>query len=106
VAKGWERASFEANTRPVDVERDVSPADFVVPRGGRLVVFALVCIAAGLALAILLVFFPLLLLAFVEVGVGRWILPAVLAIGAVFAVVLYVGELRVLKDFADELRES
>ena len=104
MAKGWDRASFEANTRPIHVERDVTSADLVVPRGGSLVALVLACIACGLGLALLFVFWPLMLVALLDVGVGRWIVPAVLAGGSIFALVLYVWELRVRRDVADELR--
>lgn len=104
MSKGWDRASFEANTRPIRVERDLASADLLVPRGGSLVALVLACIACGLGLALLFVFWPLMLVAFLDVGVGRWIAPAVLASGSVLAVVLYVWELRVRRDVADELR--
>lgn len=104
MSKGWDRASFEANTRPVRVERDITSADLVSPRGGNLVVLLVACLACGLGLALLFVFWPLMLIAFLDVGIGRWIVPAVLASGAAFAVAFYVWELRVRRDAADELR--
>ena len=106
MAKGWDRASFETNTRPIRVERDISRADLLVPRGGSLAAVFLACIACGLGLALLFVFWPLMLVALLDVEVGRWILPAVLASGSVIAVALYVWELRVRRDVADELRGS
>jgi hypothetical protein len=104
MAKGWDRVSFDANTRPIKVERDITSADLVIPRGGSLVVLVLACLGCGFGLALLFVFWPLMLIALLDVGVGRWIGPAVLASGLALAVVLYVWELRVRRDIADELR--
>ena len=103
MSKEWNRASFEANTRPIRVERDVTSADLVVPSSGSLVVLTLACLACGLGLALLFVFWPLMLVALLDVGVGRWILPAVLVAGLVFAAWLLIWELRVRRDVADEL---
>jgi uncharacterized membrane protein YdbT with pleckstrin-like domain len=103
MSKGWNRASFEANTRPIKVERDITSADLVVPSNGGLLVLTLGCIACGLGLALLFVFWPLMLVALLDVGVGRWIVPAVLASGVVFAAWLLIWELRVRRDVADEL---
>jgi hypothetical protein len=104
MSKGWDRASFEANTRPVHVERDITPADLIAPRGGDLVALLSASLACGFGLALLFVFWPLMLVALLDVGVGRWIVPAVLAAGAVFTVVFYFWELRVRRDAAEELR--
>ena len=103
MSKGWNRASFEANTRPIKVERDITSADLVVPSNGGLLVLTLSCIACGLGLALLFVFWPLMLVALLDVGVGRWIVPAVLASGVVFAAWLLIWELRARRDIADEL---
>jgi uncharacterized membrane protein YdbT with pleckstrin-like domain len=103
MSKDWNRASFEANTRPIKVERDITSADLVVPSNGGLLVLTLGCIACGLGLALLFVFWPLMLVALLDVGVGRWIVPAVLASGVVFAAWLLIWELRVRRDVADEL---
>ena len=91
------------NTRPIRVERDITAADLVVPSNGSLFMLTVACIACGLGLAFLFVFWPLMLVAFLDVGVGRWIVPAVLASGVVFAAWLLIWELRVRRDVADEL---
>lgn len=106
MAKGWERASLEVNTRPIRVERDITSADLLVPRGGNLITLVLACVGCGLGLAFLFVFWPLMLVAFLDVGIGRWIIPSVLASGFLFAALLYIGEIRVRRDVADELRGS
>ena len=103
MSKDWDRASFEANTRPIHVERDITSADLVAPSHGSLLALTLGCIACGLGLAFLFVFWPLMLVAFLDVGVGRWIVPAVLVAGLVFAAWLFIWELRVRRDVADEL---
>lgn len=103
MAKDWDRASYEMNTRPIKVERDITSADLVAPSNGSLLVLTLGCIACGLGLALLFVFWPLMLVAFLDVGVGRWIVPAVLASSVVFAAWLLIWELRVRRDVADEL---
>jgi hypothetical protein len=103
MTKGWNRVSFEANTRPIKVERDITSADLVVPSHGSLLVLTLGCIACGLGLAFLFVFWPLMLVALLDIGVGRWIVPAVLVGGLVFAAWLLIWELRVRRDVADEL---
>jgi hypothetical protein len=103
MTKGWNRVSFEANTRPIKVERDITSADLLVPSNGSLLLLTLGCIACGLGLAFLFVFWPLMLVAFLDVGVGRWIVPAVLASGVVFAAWLLIWELRVRRDVANEL---
>jgi hypothetical protein len=103
MSKDWDRASFEANTRPIRVDRDITSTDLVVPSGGSLLVLVLACTACGLGLALLFVFWPLMLIAFLDVGIGRWIAPAVLAGGLVFAAWLLIWELRVRRDVADEL---
>ena len=106
MSKDWNRASFEANTRPIHVERDITSADLVAPSSGGLLVLTLGCLACGLGLAFLFVFWPLMLVAFLDVGVGQWIVPAVLASGLVFATWLFIWELRVCRDVADELLGS
>ena len=104
MPKDWDRASFEANTRAIRIKRDLTSADLVAPGGDNLVVLLLACAACGLGLSLLFVFWPLMLVALLDVGVGRWIVPAVLVSGAAFAVVLYLWELRVRRDIADELK--
>jgi hypothetical protein len=106
MSKDWNRASFEANTRPIHVERDITSADLVVPSSGSLLVLTLGCLACGLGRALLFVFWPLMLIALLDVGVGRWIVPAVLVGGLVFAAWLLIWELRVRRDVADELLGS
>ena len=103
MSKDWNRASFEANTRPIHVDRDITAADLVAPSSGSLLVLTLGCLACGLGLAFLFVFWPLMLVAFLDVGVGQWIVPAVLVAGLVFAAWLLIWELRVRRDVADEL---
>src|SRR5215203_3063033 len=99
LEQGLVRGQHAAHPR----RTDITSADLVVLSNGGLLVLALGCIACGLGLAFLFVFWPLMLVAFLDVGVGRWIVPAVLASGLVFAAWLLVWELRVRRDVADEL---
>lgn len=105
MPKGWERASLEVNTRPVRVERDISRADLVIPdAGGGRFLLILASLACGLGLSFLFVFWPLMLVAFLGAGIGRWILPLALLAALVLAAVLYGWELRNRRDIAEELR--
>jgi hypothetical protein len=79
MGKGWERASFEMNTRPDKIVRDISQADL----------FAL-CAACGLMIAALYVWTTLLAVSILGLGLGRWFYPVVLASAAVITAGLYV----------------
>src|SRR5215207_11723251 len=103
MSKDWNRASFEANTRPIHVERDITSADLVVPSNDGLLVLALGCIACGLGLAFLFVFWPLMLVAFLDVGVGRGSFRPCWPAGSSSPSGSSFWELRVRRDVADEL---
>jgi hypothetical protein len=92
VGKGWERASFEMNTRPDKIVRDISQADLFVPTvvdGGRLKLLAL-CAACGLMIAALYVWTTLLAVSILGLRLGRWFYPVVLASAAAISAGLYV----------------
>ena len=102
MPKGWERASIGMNTRPNRVERDIRREDLLAPSGGRLATLFAECLLCGVLAAVLYVFFPLLLIAFVGFDLGPWLLGAV-AVGAVAtATALFVWELRARQDFLNE----
>lgn len=91
VAKGWDRASLEFNTRPDKAERDVSQQDLLLPMlgtGGKLELL-LVSAACGLMLALLWVWTTLLLLTFLGLGVGRWFYPIVFGAALIAAVAIF-----------------
>jgi hypothetical protein len=71
MGKGWERASFEFNTRPNRVERNISRRDLLIPSGTGLTLFA-DCMACG-ALLGLLFWFPLSLTSFLMGGDQPWL---------------------------------
>lgn len=104
MPKGWDRASFEVNTRPVRVERDITRADLIVPGGGDRLLTIGASLACGLGVSLLYVFWPLMLIAFLGVDLGGWMLPVVLVAALAFAAALYVWELRNRRDVAEELR--
>lgn len=99
----WERASFQVNTRPIKVERDIWRDDLLAPSHERPIVLAALCLLCGLLLSVLYVYFPLLLITFAGFDLGGWLMGSV-AVGAVAsAVVLYRWERRDERDFLSEL---
>jgi hypothetical protein len=102
VAKGWERASIGANTRPTRVERDIRREDLLAPSGGRLATLFAECVLCGVMSSVLYVFFPLLLITFVGFDLGSWLLGAVTFGAVVSAAALFVSELRARRDFLNE----
>jgi hypothetical protein len=99
----WERASFQVNTRPIKVERDIRRDDLLAPSHERPIVLAALCLLCGLLLSVLYVYFPLLLITFAGFDLGGWLMGSV-AVGAVAsAVVLYRWERRDERDFLSEL---
>jgi hypothetical protein len=76
----------------------------IVPRGGGLVALVLGCLACGLGLSFLFVFWPLMLVAFLDVGIGAWILPVVFVAALAFAAALFVWEVQIRRDVLEELR--
>jgi hypothetical protein len=99
----WDRPSFEINTRPIRVERDIRREDLLAPSHERPIVLGVGCLLCGLMLSVLYVYFPLLLITFAGFDMGGWLIGSV-AVGAVgSAVALYVWERRDERDFLNEL---
>jgi hypothetical protein len=99
----WERPSFEINTRPIKVERDIRREDLLAPSHSKPLTLAALCLVCGVMLAVLYVYFPLLLITFAGVDLGGWLMGSV-AVGAVAsAVLLYRWERRDERDFLNEL---
>jgi hypothetical protein len=99
----WDRPSFEMNTRPIKVERDIRREDLLAPASERTLVLAAGCLLCGVMLSVLYVYFPLLLITFAGFDLGGWLMGSV-AVGAVAgAVALYVWERRDERDFVNEL---
>jgi hypothetical protein len=103
MAKGWDRASLEVNTRPVRVERDISREDLLAPGQEGIALLLAACLACGLMLSVLYVFFPLLLITFVGFDLGAWLMGSVLVGALLSAAILFVWEIRSRRDFADGL---
>ena len=103
MSKGWERASLEVNTRPIRVERDIRREDLLVPAYEGIVLLLAGCLACGLMLSFLYVFFPLLLITFAGFDLGAWLMGSVLVGALVSAALLFVWEIRSRRDFAAEL---
>ena len=99
----WDRPSFEMNTRPTTVRRDIRRADLLAPTHERPVVLAAMCLLCGLMLSVLYVYFPLLLITFAGFDLGGWLMGSV-AVGAVAsAAALYAWERRDERDFLSRL---
>jgi hypothetical protein len=103
VAKGWERASIDLNTRPVRVQRDIRREDFLPPSNDRVVPLLAACLLCGVMLSVLYVFFPLLLITFAGFDLGGWLMGSVLGGALASGIVLFAWELRARRDFAKEL---
>jgi uncharacterized membrane protein len=99
----WDRASFQVNTRPVKVERDIRREDLLAPSHTEPVVLAALCLLCGVMLSVLYVYFPLLLITFAGFHLGAWLMGAVLVGAVASAVALYVWERRDERDFLSEL---
>lgn len=99
----WERPSFELNTRPIKVERDIRREDLLAPRHERTIVLAAECLLCGVMLSVLYVYFPLLLVTFAGFHLGTWLMGSVLVGAVASAVALYVWERRDERDFLNEL---
>ena len=101
--RGWDRPSFEANTKPIKVARDIRREDLLAPSHTHPLVLAALCLFCGVMLSVLYVYFPLLLITFAGFDLGGWLMGSV-ALGAVAsAVALYVWQRRDERDFVSEL---
>jgi hypothetical protein len=99
----WDRPSFEINTRPIKVKRKIGREDLLAPTHERPLVLGAACLLCGLMIAVLYVYFPLLLVTFAGFDLGGWLMGSV-ALGAVAsAVLLYRWERRDERDFLNEL---
>jgi hypothetical protein len=99
----WDRPSFEMNTRPIKVERDIRREDLLTPSLGGTAFLAAACLLCGVMLSVLYVYFPLLLITFAGFDLGAWLLGSVLVGAIASSVGLYVWETRAERDFLNEL---
>lgn len=98
----WERASFQVNTRPIKVERDIRREDLLTPSHHNPVLLAAACLLCGLMISVLYVFFPLLLITFAGFDLGPWLMGSVLVGAIACAIALYAWEIRAQRDFLNE----
>jgi type IV secretory pathway TrbD component len=103
MSKGWDRVSLTVNTRPIRVERDISRDDLLAPAQEGIALLLAACLACGLMLSLLYVFFPLLLITFAGFDLGAWLMGSVLVGALLSAAFLFVWEIRSRRDLADEL---
>lgn len=103
MAKGWDRLSLEVNTRPIRVERDISREDLLAPAQEGIALLLAACLACGLMLSVLYVFFPLVLITFAGFDLGAWLMGSVLAGALLSGAFLFVWEIRSRRDFVNEL---
>jgi predicted lysophospholipase L1 biosynthesis ABC-type transport system permease subunit len=97
--KGWDRASIQINTHPLHRFPNVSPLDLLRPTAANKVRLVLDCLAVGVSLA-LLVYFPLLMIAFTTtIDLTAWILGTMVTIGGVAAVLLFFAALADEREF-------
>jgi hypothetical protein len=106
MRKGWDRASFEVNTRPIRVERDIRSEDLLLPAHDGLARLVAACLGCGLMLSVLYVFFPLLLVTFAGFDLGGWLMGSVVAGAVLSSVFLFAWELRYRREFTKELEHS
>ena len=103
--KGWERASFEMNTRPNRVERDISRKDLALPSGFGLKLFA-ECLACGVLVAAGFFWGPLSIVAFALDGHAPWFWPVIGGAALGIALLMFWYVRRDVSDFIDSLDES
>jgi hypothetical protein len=99
----WDRPSFELNTRPVRVERDIRREDLLTPSRGKTAFLAAACLLCGVMLSVLYVYFPLLLITFAGFDLGAWLMGSVVVGALASAAALYVWEIRAQRGFLSEL---
>jgi hypothetical protein len=105
MGKGWDRASFEMNTRPDKVERDIERKDLLMPSGFGVKLFA-ECLACGALVGVGFLWGPLTIVA---IGLDRpapWFWPTIGACSLLIALVMFVFVRRDVKDLVAEIDGS
>jgi hypothetical protein len=103
--KGWDRASFEMNTRPDRVERDIERSDLLLPSGfGAKLFFE--CLACGVLVGVGFLWGPLTIVAMAFDGNAPWFWPTIGGFSLVMAFVMFVYVRADVKDVIAELGES
>ena len=102
---GWESASFEMNTKPDRVERDISRKDLALPSGFGPKLFA-ECLVCGVLVSAGFFWGPLSIVAFALNGHAPWFWPAIGAAAIVITLLMFWYVRRDVGVFIDSLDES
>jgi len=102
---GWDRASFEMNTRADRVERDIERKDLMLPSGFGVKLFA-ERLACGVLVGVGLLWGPLTIAAFALDGDAPWFWPAIGGFSILLALVMFVYVRRDVRDIVAELEEG
>jgi hypothetical protein len=105
VMAGWDRASFEMNTKPDRVERDIGRPDLMLPAGFGAKLLA-ECLACGLLMAMGFLWIPLTIVAFAHEGHAPWFWPTIGGASLGTALFMFVYVRRDVKDFIVSIDES
>jgi hypothetical protein len=92
MGKGWDRASFDMNTRPDKIYRDIGQEELLVSTavGGGALKLAGLCFACGLLLAVLWLWPILTIAGILGLGLDLWLYPVITSVGFVAGVALFV----------------
>jgi hypothetical protein len=97
--KGWDRASIQYRSHPLHPMPKVSPFDMLRPTAANKARLVVDCLAVGASLA-LLVYFPLMMIAFMtSEDLSTWILGTMVAIGGSAAILLFFAALADEREF-------
>ena len=102
---GWESASFEMNTRPDKVERDISRKDLMLPSGFGLKLFA-ECLGCGVLVGVGFLFGPLTIVGFALDGHAPWIWPTIGVVSLCAGLSMFVYVRHDAKDFIASVDEG
>jgi hypothetical protein len=102
---GWERASFDMNTKPNRVERNITRTDLMLPGGFGLKLLA-ECLAVGLLFSLGFLWGPLTVLGIFLDGHAPWTWPALGAASVVCGLLMFVYVRHDVKDFMASIDEG
>jgi len=102
---GWDRASFDMNTRPDRVERDISRTDLLLP-GGFGVKLLAECLACGALVGVGFFWGPLTIVAIAHDGHAPWFWPTIGGVSLAAALLMFLYVRHDAKDFIASIDES
>jgi len=102
---GWDRASFEMNTRPIRVERDISRRDLMLPSRFGPALFA-ECLACGVLVGAGFFWGPLTIAAVMLGGGAPWFWPTMACVCLTIALLMLAYVRHDVKDLIDSIDES